>query len=196
MPKIAEAVQSNIRYHAEYPDVQPIRGGQFHAPDSFPLVTFPPPGMLPLRGVLPPDLVNGTDFYNGARQFRNGLRSSVMVPPNAVSKRNTPQSLINKKLVAPIIGGGTPLNRYNTVTGVLIPLAVGAGVTATQTFTVSGISAADTLIGYQWISKQLAGVVALALRVVGDNLLAVDFLNPTAGPLTPTGGTISLFLVQ
>jgi len=197
MPRIEEAVKSNLRYRSDYPDAKAVMEGSWRTSrDPFALVTSQPPEMLPVRGVFPPNIIIGTDFYNGARQFRYGSRSSVMVPPNSVSKSNTPQTLVGKKLVAPIIGGGAPLNRYNTVTGTLSPAAVGAGVTATQTFTVGGISAADTLLGFQWVTKQLVGVVALALRVVGDNLLAVDFLNPTAGSLTPTGGTVELFLVQ
>jgi len=119
-----------------------------------------------------------------------------MIPPNAVSRNRTPQFLSNKKLVAPTIGGGSALGRYNSITAVLTPVAVAAGTTTTQTFTVAGILSSDKVIGYQWVTPQTVGVIAIALRVTGDNLLTVDFSNPTAGSLTPTGGTITLILVR
>jgi hypothetical protein len=58
------------------------------------------------------------------------------------------------------------------------------------------VLATDKLLGYQWNKAQVVGVATLAVRVVGSNKIAIDFYNPTGGSLTPTGGSISLFLVQ
>jgi hypothetical protein len=196
MPTIAEGINSNIAYRANNPgvsNVKPIQEGT----GAGQLITFQPPVNLPVRGIFPPDLVVGTDFYSGIRQFRNSIRSSSMIPPVAQENRSrTPRVINNKKLVAPTIGGGSAIGRYNSITGTLTPVAVAGNTTATQNFKVSGIQASDKLIGHQWITPQTVSVVAIALRVISDNTIAIDFLNPTGGSLTPTGGSIVLILVR
>lgn len=194
MPTIAQAIASNR---------QRLASGNQMSPDiNIPIqqnFSIPPigaPSGLPSRGAFSSNLIVGSDFYAGAQQFRFGQRSSA--PPSAlsVSKSSTPQSLLNKKLISPTIGGGSRLQRYNVVNTFITATLVTSGASATQSFVASGVQAADRLIGYQWASKQAAGVVALGIRVTGNNSIAIDFFNPTAGSLTPTGGVISLFLVQ
>jgi hypothetical protein len=196
MPTIAEAVARNVQYQTDNP--QPVsQTPTTSGASAAPLVaSFPPPTTLPIRGTFPPNLVIGTDFYAGALQFRYNLRSSSGIPPTAVSKTNTPQTLVNKKIVSPVIGGGSPLNRYNSLKVAITPLAVAANTTATQKFTAVGVQASDTLAGWQWTSAQTVGVITLAIRVTGNNQISIDFSNPTAGPLTPTGGVITLVLVR
>lgn len=192
MPTIAQGIAAN--------EARLAKGAAVVAPRQQSLEFFPPtPGAsqgLPVRGVLSPNLVIGTDFYAGAMQFRFGQRSSSPPPALAVSKTSTPQSLLNKRLISPVIGGGAKLNRYNTVVTTISPVLVANGAQSSQTFVVAGVQAADTIIGYQWKTAQAKGVVVLAVRVTGSNSITIDFFNPTAGSLTPTGGPISLFLVQ
>lgn len=193
MPSIAEGVRANMRLN---------RGGQVarYAPAS-PGPTFSPPVInsamgLPNRGTFAPAQIIGSDFYTGAGQFRVGQRSSTPPPPAASTTPRTPVALVNKRLVAPTIGGGTKLNRYNVVKTIISPVAVGGGATVTQLFTAAGVQAADKLLGYQWVAAQAKGVTVLAVRINAANQIAIDFFNPTGGSLTPTGGTILLFLVQ
>lgn len=124
------------------------------------------------------------------------MRSSSAIPPTSVSKQNTPQFLLNKKLVSPIIGGGSIFRRYNSIVASVTPISVAANTTVSQSFTVAGVSAADKLIGQQWTLPQTSGVVVVAIRVSGNNKIEIDFSNQTAGPLVPTGGEITLVLVQ
>jgi hypothetical protein len=132
----------------------------------------------------------------GSQPGRPAQRTSVWTAQPRVSNDSTPVTLSNKKLVGPIIGGGAKLNRYNSIKATLTPKSVGANTSVTQTFTVGGVQPTDKLAGYQWNVAQTVGVLTLAVRVVGTNQVAIDFHNPTGGGLTPTGGDITLFLLQ
>lgn len=151
---------------------------------------------LPNRGTFAPNQIIGSDFYTGAMQYRYGQRSSSPPPATATTTPRTPVSLTNKRLVSPIIGGGTKLQRYNVVKTSISATQVTSGATVTQVFTATGVQAADKVMGYQWQTAQAKGVNVLAVRVTGLNQISIDFTNPTGGNLTPTGGTILLFLVQ
>jgi hypothetical protein len=196
MATIQQAIASNLNRIAQVGSA-PVAAPQPSLPAGF---SIPPANSamgLPSRGALPPNLIVGSDFYTAAAaQFRFGQRSSAGPPPSAVSKSTTPQSLINKKLVSPIIGGGSKLSRYNKVNGTIVASSVTNGASSSQAFTVTGVESADTLLGYQWKTVQAKGVTVQAVRVTGNNQITIDFFNPTAGSLTPTGGSISLFLVQ
>ena len=196
MPTIAEAVRSNIIYKERNPMIGtlPIDTGPSWSQAP---VTFPPTPSLPVRSSLPPEAFASDHVTPGSNPGRIFLRSGVWSSPDTIPKHSTPQTLTNKKLLGPVIGvGGSPLNRYNRLVGMITPSAIGANSSASQLFTVSGVQAADSVLGYQWLTMQKAAVPVLAVRVAGDNSIAIDFSNPTAGSLTPTGGKIVLFLAQ
>lgn len=195
MPRLAEAIAANVA-RLSRPGVSQARFIPAEVGPTFAPAPINSPMGLPNRGTFTPGQIIGSDFYTGAGQYRVGQRSSSPPPPAATTTSRTPIALVNKRLVAPTIGGGTKLSRYNAVSTVISPVAVGGGATVTQLFTAAGVQAADKLIGYQWKTAQANGVVALAVRVNAANQIAIDFFNPTGGSLTPTGGTILLFLVQ
>lgn len=194
MPRLVDAIAANVA-RLSRPGVSQAR---FAPPDA----GFPPtpmiggPAGLPIRGTFPAGSIFDNDFFVGSMQYRFAQRSSTPIPAAAVTTSRTPVALVNKRLVAPTIGGGTKLSRYNVISTTVSPTAVGAGVTVTQLFTATGVQAADKLIGFEWKTPQAKGVTVLAVRVNAANQIAVDFSNPTGGSLTPTGGTIILFLVQ
>jgi hypothetical protein len=198
MPTIAELVKKNEQR------LEGLKGNPTQAPQPLapPVGAAPaPPAFLPttelpLRSTFPPVIYSADQVSSGSQPARPAQRSAVWQATDQVSNDQTPVTLTNKKLLRPIIGGGTSLNRYNKVTATLTPKAVGGGASATQTFAVAGVQAADKLAGYQWGMAQTAGVTTLAVRVVAANKIAVDFYNPTGGSLTPTGGSITLFLFQ
>jgi hypothetical protein len=159
-------------------------------------ITFPGTPELPLRSTLPPNLFAADQVTAGSQPTRLAARTSVFLSPQAVSNDTTPTTLRNKKLLGPIIGNGSPLGRYNALKATIVPKTVAANTAATQTFTVAGVQAADKVLGFQWGTAQAVGVTVQAVRVTGPNKLAIDFYNPTGGSLTPTGGTLTLFLVQ
>ncbi|MHB8501520.1 MAG: hypothetical protein ACYDHE_11320 [Candidatus Acidiferrales bacterium] len=196
MPTINQLVEKNRQRIANLPkepSPEPIVTPRVSAPAP---ITFAPTPELPLRSTFPPALFAADGVTAGSQPARPALRSSVWSAPGAISNNTTPATLNNKKLIAPIIGNGSPLRRYNSIKVTIVPLSVGANSQATQTFVVAGVQATDKLAGFQWGSAQLKGVVTLAVRVFGTNQIAIDFYNPTSGSLVPTGGSITLFLFQ
>jgi hypothetical protein len=84
------------------------------------------------------------------------------------------------------VGGGTPITKTVVYTPTLTPASVAAATVAEQTFTVTGLTTADTVsINVPSIANAtgIAGV-----RVSAADTLAIRFVNPTAGALTPTSG--------
>lgn len=67
----------------------------------------------------------------------------------------------------------------------LSPAAVGAATTAEQTFTVNGLAATTWGVSVVKPTAQ-AGLGIAGARVSAANTLAITFVNPTAGSLTPT----------
>lgn len=71
-----------------------------------------------------------------------------------------------------------------TISAVLSPTAVGAGVTMEQQFAVVGLPA-GTLVQVSKPSNQ-AGLDIAGCRVISNNVLGITFANPTASTITPT----------
>ena len=82
---------------------------------------------------------------------------------------------------------GTPLTQVRQYTQTITPAAVASAVAAEQTFTVTGLTTADTVV-VNPVATGNATAVASA-RVSAANTLAVTFINPTAGALTPAAGS-------
>lgn len=83
------------------------------------------------------------------------------------------------------VGGGTAVTKLVVYAAVLTPSAVAANTTAEQTFTVTGLTTADTIIGVNKPTAQ-AGLGIAGVRVSAADTLAITFVNATAGSLTPT----------
>lgn len=76
----------------------------------------------------------------------------------------------------------------------LTPASVGAATAAYQNFTVNGLRAGDTVI---CVDNPISNAVAaVASRCTTANTLAVQFLNPTAGALTPTAGVYRFLVIR
>ena len=76
---------------------------------------------------------------------------------------------------------------YNT-TATLSPSAVGAGTTAEQTFTVTGLAVGDVV----FVNKPSAqaGLGIVGARVSAANTLAITFANVTVASITPTASEV------
>lgn len=68
----------------------------------------------------------------------------------------------------------------------ITPAQVAAATVAEQTFTVAGLKTTDTVVVNQAAISNAVGIAGA--RVSAANTLAVRFVNPTAGALTPTAG--------
>jgi hypothetical protein len=82
------------------------------------------------------------------------------------------------------LGSTTPIQGIYNIKQTLTPAAVGANTTAEQTFTVPGVLPGDS-IDINKASHQ-AGLSIGNVRVSAANTLAIQFVNTTAGSITPT----------
>jgi len=82
--------------------------------------------------------------------------------------------------------------QLDVISQTLTPVAVAAATCAEQTFTVPGLLTTDAVQVFWPGSATAVGLVGA--RVSAANTLALTFVNPTAGSLTPTAG-VYRFLV-
>lgn len=82
---------------------------------------------------------------------------------------------------------GTPLTQVRVYSQTITPASVASAVVAEQTFTVTGLTTADKVIVNAAAIANATGIAGV--RVSAADTLAVRFVNPTAGALTPTAGT-------
>lgn len=75
----------------------------------------------------------------------------------------------------------------------LTPASVGSATSAEQTFTVSGLAVGDfvSVNGSTGNASAISGA-----RVSAANTLAIRFINPTAGALTPGAGDYLVFVAR
>ncbi|CAJ0899700.1 MULTISPECIES: hypothetical protein [Ralstonia] len=78
----------------------------------------------------------------------------------------------------------TPVSTLFIIRQVLTPTAVGANTSVEQTFTVPGLQVGDS-IDINKASHQ-AGLSIGNVRVSAANTLAIQYVNTTAGSITPT----------
>jgi hypothetical protein len=79
-------------------------------------------------------------------------------------------------------------------TQTITPASVGAATVAEQTFTVTGLKTTDMVFVNQAAISNAVGIAGV--RVSAADTLAVRFVNPTAGSLTPTAGTWTIVAVH
>jgi hypothetical protein len=74
------------------------------------------------------------------------------------------------------------------ITQTLTPTSVGAASTSEQTFTVVGLLVGDDVS----VSPPAAASYLANARVSAANTLAIQFINPTAGTVTPIAGAYNI----
>lgn len=85
------------------------------------------------------------------------------------------------------LGSGTAITKVVVYSQTITPASVATVTVAEQTFTVTGLTTADTVVVNPAAISNAVGIVGA--RVSAADTLAVRFVNPTAGALTPTAGT-------
>jgi len=81
------------------------------------------------------------------------------------------------------------------ITTSLTPSSVGAATTSTQSFTVSGVvSATDTILSCTKAADQ-TGLAIGNVIITANNTCSIQFINTTAGAITPTAGETYTFIV-
>lgn len=88
------------------------------------------------------------------------------------------------------------LQRGQAVLSVAVtPASVGAATSAEQTFTVSGLAVGDFVAVSTTASTGNATAIVGA-RVSAANTLAIRYINPTAGSLTPAADTYLVLVAR
>lgn len=80
--------------------------------------------------------------------------------------------------------GSTPITAIYHLSATISPAQVAANTTAEQTFTVTGLAVGDVVFVNKPTSQ--AGLGIAGVRVSAANTLAINFVNATASPITPT----------
>lgn len=89
---------------------------------------------------------------------------------------------------------GTPITQMRVYTPTLTPASVAINISAEQTFSVPGLTTADTLIVNG--PAPTVGTGIIAARVSGADTLALTFVNVTIGILTPASGAYRILAVR
>ncbi len=76
----------------------------------------------------------------------------------------------------------------------LTPSEVAANVAPAETFTVSGLKTGDCVIVNP--PSQTANIAIGNCYVSADDTLSIQFINPTAGALTPASGTHQVTVIR
>lgn len=93
--------------------------------------------------------------------------------------------LTSLKIGAPLTA--TALTQVRAYSQTITAASVAAATVAEQTFTVTGLTTADKVVVNPAAISNATGIAGV--RVSAADTLAVRFVNPTAGALTPTAGT-------
>lgn len=86
--------------------------------------------------------------------------------------------------------GTESIKRFRKFSQTITPGSVAAAVAAEQTFTVTGLRTTDAVHVIPAATGNATGVASA--RVSAANTLAITFVNPTAGALTPGAGTYTI----
>lgn len=92
------------------------------------------------------------------------------------------------------VGGGTPITKVAVYTPTLTPAPVPANSTSEQTFTVPGLTTADTVTLTPPVALGF-GLVVTA-RVSAPDTLAVQFGNLSSGSVTPATGAYRVLAIR
>ena len=92
------------------------------------------------------------------------------------------------------LGAGTPLTKAVVYSQTITPASVGAATVAEQTFTVTGLTTADKVLVNLFPTGNATGIAGV--RVSATNTLAISYVNPTAGALTPAAGTYNIVAIR
>lgn len=89
---------------------------------------------------------------------------------------------------------GTEISQIRVYSQTITPASVATITVAEQTFTVTGLTTADKVFVNTAAISNAVGICGV--RVSAADTLAVRFVNPTAGSLTPTAGTWTIVAIR
>lgn len=88
------------------------------------------------------------------------------------------------------------LNKVFALAPTLTSVAVSTITTAEQTYTVQGLQVGDIVVSVNRPNNTPVGVGIVNARVSAANTLALTWVNPTAGSVTPGAGAFALVIAR
>jgi hypothetical protein len=131
-----------------------------------------------ISGAITSGLINGQTISAAA-----SLTGSLAVAGNAALSGG-----------AQIGASGTPLTQVKVYTPTLTPASVLASISAEQTFSVTGLTTADSISVSGPAPAMGSGLVNA--RVSAADTLALTFVNDTLASVTPTAGVYRIVAVR
>lgn len=92
------------------------------------------------------------------------------------------------------IGNGEEITKLSVYSATITAASVAAATVAEQTFTVAGLAVGDAVIVNPAAISNAVGIAGA--RASAADTLAVRFVNPTAGALTPTAGDWAIIAIR
>lgn len=86
------------------------------------------------------------------------------------------------------------INKLYAIAPTLTSVGVATITTAEQTYTVPGLQVGDLVISVNRPNNTPVGVGIVNARVSAANTLALTWVNPTAGSVTPGAGVFSIVI--
>ena len=102
---------------------------------------------------------------------------------------NISLALAGKGTGGVIVGSGTPVAGIRMLALTLTPAALAASTAVVQTFTATGITTSDFVVGVQKAAAQAGLVIGGAYYSAADKI-CIHFGNCTASAITPTSGEV------
>lgn len=90
----------------------------------------------------------------------------------------------------------TNIQKLLVLSVTLTPAQVNANTAAEQTFTVTGVRSATDVILEAAKPTTQAGLGIGNVRVSADNTVAIEYINDTASPITPTSEAYKITLAR
>jgi hypothetical protein len=88
------------------------------------------------------------------------------------------------------------INRIFALAPTLTSVGVNTITSAEQTYTVTGLAVGDVVVSVNRPNNTPVGVGIVNARVSAANTLALTWVNPTAGSVTPGAGIFSLIVAR
>lgn len=140
----------------------------------------------------------GKTTFNGPVASTNGFTGATTGAHNGTVGATTPATgaftTLTASTSAAVGAAGTAITQIRVYSQTVTPAAVAAATVAEQTFTVTGLTTADKVFVNNADLTTATGIAGV--RVSAVDTLAVRFVNPTAGALTPAAGTWTIIAVR
>ena len=150
---------------------------------------------VPVAAGAAPTASGAIAYDSTANQFNGGVNAANQKFAMLGLAQTWTANQTNVPLVTPTIGGGSALTRFNQITVTLTCSSISANTASTQSFTVTGVQAADKVVAV-WNAQQSGNFSYQAYRATAANTVAIDMANNSGVPATPSCGSITFLLFQ